>query len=376
MRQNVLILFGGKSPEHEISVRTAFNVAESIDRTLYNPFFIGISRSGHFYYVREEYLKECYHSFQQILDDEGYACAIIHHKVLTAFYDSSFLENFTWADRRQAEPLFQEKIDVIFPLLHGIYGEDGVIQGYLQTLDIPYVGCQVKSSAVCMDKDITKTILKAQSIPVVDWIAIKEYEDFSPKSIIETLGLPLFVKASEQGSSIGTYKASTISELELFIQKAFEYGPKVIIEKAIDKAREIEFAILGKGNALTLSCAGEIIPSEKYGFYTYDAKYMDPDGAGLKINPYLKKHVLDQMLNYAKKAFQLLDCSGLSRVDFFLTKDDDVYLNEINTMPGFTSFSMYPKLMIEMGISYPDLLTKLIQLAVDSFNEKKKYKLV
>ncbi|MBP9753233.1 MAG: ATP-grasp domain-containing protein, partial [Proteobacteria bacterium] len=194
-------------------------------------------------------------------------------------------------------------------------------------------------------------------------------------AIIAQLGLPLFVKAAEQGSSIGCYKAINKETLQDFIQKAFSYGRKVIIEKAI-KGREIECAILGNDNTLITSCLGEIIPSENQEYYTYDAKYLDPNGAKLVTDVKLTEKLETKIKSMAKEIFQSLDCSGLARIDFFITEDEDVYLNEVNTMPGFTNISMYPTLLMNEGFSYTDIISKLIELSEEKFFKKQNYSLV
>lgn len=378
MRKNVVILFGGKSPEHEISVKTAYNVFKAMDPDQYDVHLVGISKTNSFYYLKSHHLEELAKKHERVEDDDGYLHATFWKNVLRVFTNAGdFLKErdfFYWLECLE-KSAFQYQLDIVISLIHGVQGEDGIIQGFLEMLGVPYVGCGVKASALCMDKDVTKRILKSHDIPVVDWITLKEYEKINEDDIINTLGLPIFVKAAEQGSSIGTYKAVNKKELKESIQKAFEYGPKVILEKAV-QGREIECAILGNGNALTVSNLGEIVPSEKYGFYSYDAKYMDPDGAKLSTSVSIDKSAEADIKRLAEKAFKALDCSGLSRIDFFVTDDNQIYLNEINTMPGFTSISMYPTLMIQNGIPYDQLIKTLIDLGIEAHKQKQSYKQV
>ncbi|MBP9752602.1 MAG: D-alanine--D-alanine ligase, partial [Proteobacteria bacterium] len=266
MKKTVLLLFGGKSPEHEISVKTAYNVASAIDQNRFDVELLGVSRSGTFEKLSLQKLKQLATNHQEItkncmkaIDDQA-----SHQNTLEDI--SSNIISFPNT----------KKIDVVFPLLHGVQGEDGTPQGFLEMLSLPYVGCDVKSSSICMDKDITKRILSSYGIKAVPWVTLRDYDNIDFDAIIAQLGLPLFVKAAEQGSSIGCYKATNKETLQDFIQKAFSYGRKVIIEKAI-KGREIKCAILGNDNALITSCLGEIIPSENQEYYTYDAKYLDPN---------------------------------------------------------------------------------------------------
>ncbi|CAO5674611.1 MAG: D-alanine--D-alanine ligase A [Holosporales bacterium] len=357
MKKTVLLLFGGKSPEHEISVKTAYNVANAIDSTRFDVALIGVSRSGSFQNISFETLKHL---------------ALNHKEIDT--------ESFVAAKKNKEDQSLEginvvKKADVVFPLLHGVQGEDGIPQGFLEMLNIPYVGCDVKASSLCMDKDVTKRILKSYGIPVVPSITLRDYDTVDADAIIQELGLPLFVKAAEQGSSIGCYKAVDKESLLKCMKQAFLYGRKVLIEKAID-GREIECAILGNDDALTASCLGEIIPSEHQEFYTYDAKYMDPNGAKLIVDVKLNGDLENKIKAIAKEVFKNLDCSGLSRIDFFLTKENHIYLNEVNTMPGFTSISMYPTLIMQEGFTYSDIISKLIDLSLEKFLKKQHYSLV
>ncbi|CAO5675663.1 MAG: D-alanine--D-alanine ligase A [Holosporales bacterium] len=354
MKKNVLIVFGGKSPEHEISVKTAFNVSCALDPDRYCVKLVGITRDGAFVETTPAALETLANNHKALLLDD--TSQKTDAKELSILNPSC-------------------TIDVVIPLVHGVQGEDGCLQGFLQMLNVPYVGCNVKASAICMDKDVAKRILKTHSIPVVDWITLKQGMPI-PYATIETdFGYPVFVKAAEQGSSVGTYKATSRAELEDGVRKAFEYGPKVIIEKQI-VGREIECAILGNGTDLIASPLGEVVPSKKHGFYSYDAKYMDPDGADLVVGVHLPKILHDKITQAAKDVYTALDCSGFSRIDFFVCDDGAFYLNEVNTIPGFTSISMYPALMMSCGFTYAGLIEKLIDLGIESYHLNQSYKQV
>lgn len=332
MKKNILILCGGPSSEHEISIRSAYNIYKYMDTSLFNPILVGISRTRQFYTITKKQLDELYANFGFVEDN---------------MYPYAKLDGL--------------QIDVCFPALHGAGGEDGSIQGYLESLNIPYVGNNVTASAICMDKDITKRLLESHNLPVVPFITAKQ-DDLVPYKIVsQTLGTTLFLKCVNQGSSIGTYKILNEQEYNLYLKEAFTFGPKVLIEKAIH-GREIECAIIGN-NKLEASVLGEIIPKSSHAFYDYNAKKNDQ--AQLIINAKIDPIIETTIKNLAKKAFKALDCSGLARVDFFLTDQNDVFINEINTLPGFTEFSLYPKLFMHNGITFTELITKLIHLAAE-----------
>lgn len=356
MKKTVLLLFGGKSPEHEISIKTAYNVANALNKDLFDYILVGISRRGILYSITDKQIENLSKNHTAILDGQNYP-------------QVSFLQ--------VQQKLFISglAIDVVFPLLHGVFGEDGTPQGFFNMLNIPFVGNDIKSSALCMDKDLTKKLLKCEGIPVIDWIMLKEGEPYNTDQIINTLGLPLFVKAAEQGSSIGTYKVKNPTDLTLVIEKTFQYGKKVIIEPFVP-IREIEVAVLGNAEAVKVSDVGEIILSANHEFYSYDSKYTDPNGSIVDLAPTLKPEIAQKIKEYAEKAFKVLECNGLARIDFFLTHDNDIYLNEINTLPGFTDISMYPKLWMEQKMTYQDLITTLLNLAFEHFNKKQSYLLV
>lgn len=333
MKKNILIFCGGASSEHEISIRSAYNVYKHLDTDLFTPILVGISRAKKFYSLTFAELEELYTNFGCVVDN---------------LYPSVHLENMP--------------IDVCFPVLHGVGGEDGCIQGYLELLNIPYVGNGIASSAMCMDKDITKRILQSHDLPVVPFLTVKHIDDVSYTMASQILGSgTLFLKCANQGSSIGTYKVRHEQEYNRCLKEAFTFGPKVLIEKAI-QGREIECAVIGSNNVPETSIFGEIMPQNGHEFYDYHAKYIDAHGAKLIIDAHLNDAIKKQLSYIAQKAFTSLDCSGLARIDFFVDADDTIFINEVNTMPGFTNISMYPQLLMHSGLSYQDIITKLIHL--------------
>jgi D-alanine-D-alanine ligase len=271
---------------------------------------------------------------------------------------------------------WEGKLDVIFPVLHGPYGEDGTIQGLLELADIPYVGAGVAASAVSMDKELMKTIFKQKSLPVLKWLTIKRKDWQKDKeeklSLIQnTFEYPLFVKPTNLGSSVGITKVHRKEELEKAIDLASSYDRKILIEEGLEGAREIECSVLGNDEPQT-SVVGEVKPARE--FYDYDSKYID-QATQLIVPADLPENVSGKVRKIALCAFKAIDAAGMARVDFFVTKKENkIYLNEINTIPGFTSVSMYPRLWEASGISYPELIDQLIQLALERYQDKKQNK--
>lgn len=347
----VAVLFGGISNEHDISLISAASIISSIPADKYEVIPIGITKKGRWLFYpgdisclptgRWESNPDCVPAV--ILPDPMY-------KGIFKVSDGSYS---------------LVKIDAVFPALHGQNGEDGAIQGLLKLSGIPYVGCDVLSSACCMDKAVTHTILEANGIEMTQWRSVSDYElgrlDEICSGIAEELGYPLFVKPANSGSSVGANKADSPEELKNAIKLAFSHDKKVIIEKYV-KGRELECAVFGKENDAFASQIGEIRSCNE--FYDYEAKYI-LGTSGLSIPADIPAEISDKIRETAVKAFRTMGCSGLSRVDFFLSDDGRVLLNEINTLPGFTQISMYPKLMENMGISLPELLDKLITLSIE-----------
>ncbi|MEX0616536.1 MAG: D-alanine--D-alanine ligase family protein [Candidatus Woykebacteria bacterium] len=320
------IIFGGKSGEHEISIVSARSIIKEVDKVKYEVKEILITKKGGWLV-------------------SGKACSI-------------------------SEAL--DGVDVAFPVLHGPYGEDGTIQGLFEIVGVPYVGSGVLASAVAMDKALAKDLFKANSLPVVDSFVVKKLhwgkeENSIVNKIEEKIGFPSFVKPANLGSSVGVSKVKKKDDLNKAIEEAFEYDNKVLVEKAVQNAREIEVAVLGNESPIPSVC-GEIVPSQE--FYSYEAKYVD-ESSELIIPAKITEKLSKEIRSLAIMAYKAVDGSGMARVDFlFDDKSENIYLNEINTIPGFTSISMYPKLWEKSGLPYPKLINRLIQLGIDRFNSK------
>ncbi|MCS7205202.1 MAG: D-alanine--D-alanine ligase [Leptospiraceae bacterium] len=344
------LIFGGPSTEHEISILSAKNIYEVLKED-YTVYPIYIDRKRNFF------LLENFEHFPTNLKE----LESIHRREL---YLSFKKPNFFYWDSLQN--LKTIEIDILFPITHGTLGEDGSLQGLMKFLDIPFVGCDVLSSALCMDKEAMKQILKSNHIPVVPFksYTIYERENISLDAIINELGLPVFVKPARQGSSVGVRKASSVEEIQNAISYAFRFDTKILIEKAIH-GREIECSVLGNFH-VRVSIPGEVRPNHE--FYSYEAKYLDPQGADLFIPAEnLTKQEIQRIQEIALSTYKALYCEGFARVDMFYA-DGEIYVNEVNTLPGFTNISMYPKLWEYEGMSQKELLKTLIELTEEKAN--------
>ena len=348
LKLRVAVLFGGKSAEHEVSIQSAINVVAAIDKSKYEVVLVGITKAGYWHL--------CDNNLFDSLPDDGAPVAfdIIGDQVVLVAGDCGFYN--------LSKQSYVEKIDAVFPLLHGTFGEDGTIQGLLELANIPFVGANVLGSAIGMDKDVAKRLLRDAELPVADAIicSIEEKDDCTAEIAVDKLGLPLFVKPANMGSSVGVMKVENRDDFQVALEHAFEFDNKVLIEQSI-VGREIECAVLGNEDPAA-SVLGEIVPHAD--FYSYEAKYVDGDGAQLCVPADLSKDCAATIRSMAISAYEVLCCSGMARVDFFLQEDGTIYINEINTIPGFTKISMYPQLWAASGVAYPDLIDKLIQLAL------------
>jgi D-alanine-D-alanine ligase len=365
-KKKVAILFGGKSGEHEVSIVSAGSVYKALDKNKYEVTMIGIDKTGRW-----------------LLPSESERLASQQNPRLTELNKmNQTMSLVPFQSKNQIVPIdgssaTAQNFDVIIPILHGTYGEDGTIQGLLELANIPYVGSGVLGSALGMDKDAAKRIWAQAKIPVVPWMTVRRH-DFSKNSekilaeIHKNFPYPYFAKPANMGSSVGVHKIkSSQDELEK-IRDAFLYDTKILIEKGID-ARELEVSVLGNYEPKA-SVVGEIIPTHE--FYSYESKYIDENGAHLKIPAEnLKPEQITHIQKMAIDAFKAIECRGMGRVDFFLDRiTGQLYLNEINTIPGFTSISMYPKLWEAAGLKYADLLDELIRLAFERHEEKNSLK--
>jgi D-alanine-D-alanine ligase len=350
----VALLFGGRSSEHAISCATAGGVLAAIDRSKYEVVPVGITPDGAF--VLEE---DDPHKFA--LGTE--LPSVVDNGSRVNWPDSTASRELTVSDASGTRSLGE--IDVVFPILHGRFGEDGTLQGMLELLGLPYVGAGVLASAVGMDKHFTKTVLQHAGIPVAPWRTVTAGEwATEPDAVlgsVGSLGWPLFVKPARAGSSVGVSRATDAASLDAAIRLGLAEDSKVLIESAI-VGREVECAVLAgrDGAAPRVSVAGEIVTAEGQ-FYDFEAKYRDADAAALVCPADLTGEQLAEMQGIAARAFEAIDGSGLARVDFFLT-DSGFVVNELNTMPGFTPISMFPKCWIASGMSYPELIDELIEL--------------
>lgn len=312
----VAVLFGGKSAEHEVSLQSAKNVIASLD-------------------------PEKYEVVEILIDKEGN-------------WDKSLLE----------------EIDVVFPVLHGPFGEDGSMQGFLKILNLPFVGPGVLGSAVAMDKDVAKRLLRDAGLPVGKFVVVQRNDSIAFDKLRQKLGMPFFVKPANLGSSVGVAKVHTEEEFKKAVEEAFQFDTKIIVEEFIE-GREIECSVLGNEDPKA-SVPGEVAAIHE--FYDYDAKYIDEKGADLKIPADLSGDLVEEMQELAVRTFKVLCLEGMARIDFFLTKENKFYVNEANTIPGFTNISMYPKLWEASGLEYVDLVDRLIQLAMERYKREQNLK--
>jgi D-alanine-D-alanine ligase len=359
IKLHIGILCGGRSAEHEISLISAKSVIEALDKDKYEIHIIGIDKNGA-WHLRDSthFLNHAEDPKLVHLGGEKQSVALIPREMRK--------EIVSFANNQLSSAL---KLDVIFPILHGPYGEDGTVQGLLKMAQVPFVGAGVLGSAIGMDKDVMKRLLLQAGMPVARYRSVNAHHKdkvlFS--DVVDELGLPFFIKPANLGSSVGISKVKSEAEFLPSLNKAFHFDRKVIIEEFI-QGREIECSVLGNEHPIA-SLPGELIPTHE--FYSYEAKYVDPEGAHFKIPVELPQEIILKIQRMAIEAFQTLCCEGMARVDFFLKESGELFINEMNTIPGFTKISMYPKLWEASGMPYTELLDRLIELAVDRFEKDK-----
>jgi len=354
MKIVVGVLFGGQSAEHDISIRSSKFVIEHLDCSKYDLLPIGIDKQGEWFFFNGEKFRS---SIAQ------------GHIPLFCKENPNFpliFRAFTEKELLLAPSALRKMVDLIFPVLHGPYGEDGSLQGLMQLANIPYVGSAVLSSAICMDKIVMKNLLKSAALPVVRYLSLHCADSIDVDTIVAKLKLPLFVKPANLGSSVGISKIRTKKEFLSCVHQAFLYDEHVIIEECIE-GREFECSILGNFD-LIVSPPGEIIPSHE--FYSYTAKYLDPDGAIFEVPAQIDLPTIEKMQHLAARAYKVLRCEGMARVDFFLRQSGEVVINELNTIPGFTAISLYPRLLQLSGITPSELIDRLIHCAIDRFEKR------
>lgn len=344
---NIGILFGGRSEEHEVSCVSAHSIYTNINKEKYQPHLIGITKSGKFKFYDGDLERLLEGNWEDHASDT--AVDILGNNGPIGIYKK---EGFV-------------ELDCIFPVLHGPYGEDGRIQGILDYADIPYVGNGLIGSAICMDKAVSKDLLKLNQIPQTPYQILLKGEEYKTDEKFSSLNYPLFVKPANLGSSVGISRVTKPEDLDQAIDFAFTFDKKLVIEEGVN-CREIECAVLEEKGEIYTSSLGELIVYED--FYDYDAKYKN-NTTKLVIPADLPESIDEKIKDYAKRVFLCLECNSMARIDFFIDKDSgEIMVNEVNTMPGFTSISMYPKLLSHDGISYEELIDRLIRSAMEDYD--------
>jgi len=350
---NLALICGGKSVEHEVSLISAKNVIAALDFAKYDLSLFAVTKDGSFRF---------YGDYKNFLDHEN-------DPNIVSLKETGF-SNVSWSVidgvSQAILPSGNKRIEVVFPIMHGSFAEDGKMQGFLEMLNLPYVGPDVLASAISMDKEITKKLAEMYDIKIARYLSFSTISknDMNFAKVKEELGLPVFVKPANSGSSVGISKVDNEADFNHAVAEAFLVDHKILIEEAV-LGRELETSVLGNRDHLIVGEVGEIVPSAEHGFYSYDAKYIDESGAALLIPAPLEVVKKQEIQEIAKKIFLICQCEGMARVDFFMTEDGEVFFNEINTIPGFTKISMYPKLIMHgTGMTYSALIDKLIDLAI------------
>ena len=341
-RLRIAVLFGGRSAEHDVSVLSATNVMRALDPARYDAVPVFITHEGRWLLARFE--------------DGALTKPSTGMEVCLVPGGAGRL----MAIPADGGPHELPKIDILFPVLHGLHGEDGAVQGLAEVARVPLAGCGILGSAIALDKDIAKRLLNEAGLPAARSVTIHDGAAPTFAQVQAVLGLPLFVKPARQGSSVGISKVSTERDYAAALADGFRHDRKLLAEEFI-RGREIECAVLEDADGgLFVSRPGEIVPAEAHGFYTYDAKYIDEDGAALKVPADLPPEIETRIREMAARAFRALGCDGMARADFFVTADMRVLVNELNTIPGFTDISMYSKVMVASGVSYPEIIDRLV----------------
>ncbi|MGH2723956.1 MAG: D-alanine--D-alanine ligase family protein [Actinomycetota bacterium] len=350
----VALVFGGRSAEHEVSVISAASVMSALDPERFEVVAVGIDREGRWHLLPAPPALEpgASGALPSVAGDAGSQVALSREPGSRELVGRGGL---------------RQPIDIVFPVLHGPYGEDGTIQGLLEMAGIPYVGAGVLASAVGMDKAVQKVLFRAAGLRVAPHAVVLEREWLEDPEAVEAraadLGYPVFVKPAALGSSVGITKAHEPGELPGAMKEAFAHGRKALVERSMEGARELEVSVLGNDDPVA-SVAGEVVPTG-HEFYDYEAKYIDEHGARLEIPARVSVETMEEVQRMAVAAFRAIDCAGMARVDFFLLPDGEPFVNEINTIPGFTQISMYPKLWEASGLPYAELVNRLIELALE-----------
>jgi len=343
-RLRVAVLFGGRSAEHEVSVMSATNVMRALDPARYEALPVFVTRDG-------LWLLGTFEDGVLATPREGAQLSLVpggRGRVVALAPGGGLTE--------------MARIDVLFPVLHGLHGEDGAVQGLAEVARVPLAGCGVAGSAAALDKDMAKRLLKEAGLPTARSVTVHHGEAPAFAELTAALGLPLFVKPARQGSSVGVSKVANERQYRAALAEGFRHDDKLLAEEFV-RGREIECAVLedAHGGGLFVSRPGEIVPASSHGFYTYDAKYVDGEGAALKVPAELPADAEAEIRSMAAKAFRAVGCDAMARVDFFVTAEKRILVNELNTIPGFTNISMYPKAMAVSGVSYPEIIDRLVE---------------
>ena len=347
-KKKVAILYGGRSVEHAVSVNSARNIFEFLDKSKFEPLPIGISKSGQWFLT------------------EGVSKDIQKGKTLGLSLNAG---KPTFLQEKSGEKF---SADILFPVLHGTDGEDGSIQGLIKAMDLPMVGTGVLGSSLSMNKIVAKRLMREAGLPVTDFVTFRydEKDKISFTALSKKLGLPFMVKAASLGSSVGVAKVKSKKDFAAAVEEAFKYDDEMLAEQYIT-GREIECAVLGNYPP-EASQPGEIVISKNYEFYTFDAKYVDPDAVRIDVPAKLPKGIAEKIRKASVKAYETLHCKDFSRIDLFLDKKGNIYINEINTIPGFTNSSMYPMMWKDRGVSFAELITRLLTLAQERYDRGKR----
>lgn len=358
-KRYITVFCGGESTEHDVSIRSAHNVVFHLKQGAYHVHVIYVDQAGRWHFIAktDDFLSVG----PKLLVERKQT------RLVTVLFGQA--DSIAWRAIDDINETFP--VDCVFPLIHGRHGEDGCLQGLFECLGVPYVGANVASSAICMSKVLSKRLLRQAGLPVLDDQILSVDEPWQDQydALTTQLGGSLFIKPIRSGSSVGTQPVHDVSMFHTAMQAAFRFDREVIVEPLV-LGQELECAVIGDHHDPQASVIGEIILDRKYTYYSYDAKYLDEKGAQLVIPAVLPEDVTDRMRALAVAAFQTLYVYGMARVDFFLTHDGNILINELNTIPGFTDISMYPKLLIASGFSYEDLLVRLIDLAFTRHQEQ------
>ncbi len=357
MKKKISIIFGGRSSEHEVSIRSAFNIYKALDKNKFDATLIGISKQGTWYLFSEKNMSE----FTALNDSDLKNQPPV---ALISYLGKPFILNLITHEKNY--------FDCAFPIVHGTNGEDGTLQGLFKMINVPFVGCGVLGSAICMDKEYMKIAMTFANIPNSKFQVLRKNEKTDFAQISKNLGLPFFIKPANAGSSVGVHKIKSETDFQQKLADAFQYDHKIIAEEFI-QGREIECSVMGLNSTPEAATPGELVV--KHEFYSYEAKYLDDNGAEIIIPAKLSESETENIRKLAVETYKSLNCDGMARVDFFMRPDSSLIVNEVNTLPGFTKISMYPMMWQARGLNYSDLITKLIDLAFQKHNLDQEIKL-